>query len=46
MQLPTEYFLICLGKHLKYSSCLYLSPQDTLSKAEENMLSELAMMFL
>ena len=39
MQLPTEYFLLCLGKHLKYSSCLYNSPKDSLDQAEANMLS-------
>ncbi|GAX73802.1 hypothetical protein CEUSTIGMA_g1253.t1 [Chlamydomonas eustigma] len=38
-ELPTEYFLLCLGKNLKYSSCLYKSPQDTLEQAEENMLA-------
>ncbi len=38
LQLPTEYFLLCLGKNLKYSSCLYKSPQDSLEKAEEQML--------
>mmetsp|Transcript_5360 Transcript_5360/g.14420 ORF Transcript_5360/g.14420 Transcript_5360/m.14420 type:complete len:368 (-) Transcript_5360:83-1186(-) len=37
-EVPTEYFLLCLGKHLKYSSCLYASPEDTLSQAEERML--------
>eukprot|EP00195_Chlamydomonas_chlamydogama_P012777 CAMPEP_0202892108 /NCGR_PEP_ID=MMETSP1392-20130828/1933_1 /ASSEMBLY_ACC=CAM_ASM_000868 /TAXON_ID=225041 /ORGANISM="Chlamydomonas chlamydogama, Strain SAG 11-48b" /LENGTH=354 /DNA_ID=CAMNT_0049575989 /DNA_START=138 /DNA_END=1202 /DNA_ORIENTATION=+ len=37
-EVPTEYYLLCLGKHLKYSSCLYNSPRDTLSEAEANML--------
>ena len=30
---------MCLGKHLKYSSCLYNTPRDTLDLAEANMLS-------
>ncbi len=38
VQVPTEYYLLCLGKHLKYSSCLYNSRRDTLSQAEANML--------
>lgn len=38
--MPTEYFLLCLGTHLKYSSCLYLTPKDTLGQAEEQMLGE------
>jgi hypothetical protein len=40
MQVPTEYYLLCLGKHLKYSSCLYRSDRDTLSQAEANMLGK------
>lgn len=38
MQVPTEYFLLVLGKHLKYSSCLYPAPRTTLDEAEEAML--------
>jgi cyclopropane-fatty-acyl-phospholipid synthase len=38
LQLPTSYFLLCLGKHLKYSSCLWPSKDSTLDKAEEAML--------
>ena len=37
-QLPTSYFLKCLGKHLKYSSCLWPSNTTTLDEAEEAML--------
>ena len=40
LQVPTPYYLLCLGKHLKYSSCLYLSQSDSLDTAELNMLSE------
>ena len=38
LQVPTEYFLLVLGKHLKYSSCLYPSSSSTLDEAEEAML--------
>ena len=38
-EVPTDYFLLCLGKHLKYSSCLYNSPRDTLEEAEGRMLA-------
>ena len=38
LQVPTEYFLLVLGKHLKYSSCLYPTPQTTLDEAEDAML--------
>lgn len=37
-QVPTAYYLLCLGQYLKYSSCLYLSPKDSLTQAEYNML--------
>lgn len=40
MQVPTEYFLLCLGKQLKYSSCLYPAANSTLEEAEEAMLRE------
>ena len=39
-EVPTELYLLCLGKHLKYSSCLYKSPSDSLAQAEANMLCE------
>ncbi|KAG2494249.1 hypothetical protein HYH03_007604 [Edaphochlamys debaryana] len=38
-EVPTPYYLLCLGSHLKYSSCLYLTPRDSLDQAEYNMLS-------
>lgn len=37
-EVPTAYYLLCLGQYLKYSSCLYLSPKDSLTQAEYNML--------
>uniref|UniRef100_A0A061R6F4 Cyclopropane-fatty-acyl-phospholipid synthase n=2 Tax=Tetraselmis sp. GSL018 TaxID=582737 RepID=A0A061R6F4_9CHLO len=37
-EVPTEYFLLCLGKNLKYSSCIYPRGNETLSEAEEAML--------
>lgn len=36
-QVPTEFYLYCLGPHLKYSCCLF-EPGDTLAQAEERML--------
>jgi cyclopropane-fatty-acyl-phospholipid synthase len=39
-QVPTDYFLRCLGKRLKYSSCLYPHAETTLDEAEEAMLRE------
>lgn len=39
-EVPTEYFLRCLGPNLKYSCCLYKDfRRDTLGDAEENMLA-------
>ncbi|KXZ45644.1 hypothetical protein GPECTOR_52g44 [Gonium pectorale] len=38
-EIPTPYYLLCLGRHLKYSSCLYLTPNDSLEQAEFNMLN-------
>lgn len=38
-EVPTEYFLLCLGRRLKYSSCLYNDPSDDLNTAEQNMLA-------
>jgi hypothetical protein len=37
-QVPTDYFVLVLGPHLKYSSCLYNSARNTLAEAEHNML--------
>ena len=39
-QVPTSYFLTVLGKRLKYSSCLYDSPTDSLDAAEVAMLGK------
>ena len=37
-EVPTEFYLECLGKHLKYSCCLYSKPGMTLDEAEREML--------
>ena len=37
-EVPTDYFVLVLGPHLKYSSCLYNSARNTLAEAEHNML--------
>ncbi|KAK9835503.1 hypothetical protein WJX74_001789 [Apatococcus lobatus] len=37
-EVPTSYFLTILGKRLKYSSCLYEGPTDSLDMAEVAML--------
>jgi cyclopropane-fatty-acyl-phospholipid synthase len=37
-EVPTEFFQYCLGTHLKYSGCLFQTPQDSLDQAEEAML--------
>lgn len=37
-EVPTEFFLKCLGPHLKYSCCLYTEPNMSLGQAEEAML--------
>ena len=38
-ELPPPFFLRCLGKRLKYSSCYYANGSETLDVAEEAMLS-------
>ncbi len=38
-ELPCEFFEHVLGKHLKYSSCYYKNPNDTLDEAEAHMLA-------
>jgi cyclopropane-fatty-acyl-phospholipid synthase len=38
-ELPTRFFQLCLGKRLKYSSCLYPSGSESLDAAEHAMLS-------
>jgi cyclopropane-fatty-acyl-phospholipid synthase len=37
-ELPTEFFQLCLGKRLKYSSAYYPNGDETLDQAEEHML--------
>lgn len=37
-ELPTEFFKLCLGKRLKYSSAYYPNGDETLDQAEEHML--------
>ncbi len=36
---PPEFFKLCLGKRMKYSSCYYVNSSDTLDQAEESMLT-------
>ena len=38
-ELPTEFFQLCLGKHLKYSSCYYRTGKESLDQAEADMLT-------
>jgi cyclopropane-fatty-acyl-phospholipid synthase len=38
-ELPSGFFERVLGKHLKYSSCYYRNPSETLDQAEANMLA-------
>ena len=38
-ELPPEFFGLCLGKHLKYSSCYYPRGDESLDQAEEAMLA-------
>lgn len=42
--MPTDYFILVLGPHLKYSSCLYNSARNTLAEAEHNMLGAFTVM--
>jgi cyclopropane-fatty-acyl-phospholipid synthase len=37
-ELPTEFFQLCLGKRLKYSSAFYSNGDESLDQAEEQML--------
>jgi cyclopropane fatty-acyl-phospholipid synthase-like methyltransferase len=41
VQVPTEYFVLVLGRHLKYSCCLYNNAGEGLNEAERNMLGAL-----
>ncbi len=38
-EVPTAFYLRCLGKRLKYSGCLYPTGRETLDEAEEAMLA-------
>eukprot|EP00897_Mesotaenium_endlicherianum_P005647 jgi/Mesen1/510/ME000104S10602 len=38
-EVPTEFYQLFLGKHLKYSSCYFKTPTTTLDDAEEAMLA-------
>lgn len=38
-EVPTEYFVLVLGRHLKYSCCLFNSARQGLNEAEHNMLA-------
>ena len=38
-EVPTRFFELCLGKRLKYSSCLYATGNETLDQAEDAMLA-------
>ena len=40
-ELPTRFFQLCLGRRLKYSSCLYPTGSETLDSAEEAMLARI-----
>ncbi|MBS0664235.1 MAG: class I SAM-dependent methyltransferase [Verrucomicrobia bacterium] len=37
-EVPTAFYLLCLGRHLKYSACLYPTGRETLDEAEAKML--------
>lgn len=38
-EVPPNFYLLCLGKNLKYSSCLFETGKETLDEAEDNMLA-------
>ena len=38
-EVPARFFELCLGKRLKYSSCLYPTGRETLDQAEDAMLA-------
>jgi cyclopropane-fatty-acyl-phospholipid synthase len=38
-EVPTAFFLRCLGRRLKYSGCLYPTGMESLDEAEEAMLA-------
>jgi cyclopropane-fatty-acyl-phospholipid synthase len=37
-ELPQDFFRLCLGRHMKYSSCYYPTGMESLDQAEEAML--------
>ena len=37
-EVPTAFYLLCLGEHRKYSSCLYSTGNESLNQAERAML--------
>jgi cyclopropane-fatty-acyl-phospholipid synthase len=37
-EVPTEFFRLVLGRHMKYSSCLWCPGETDLNRAEEQML--------
>jgi cyclopropane-fatty-acyl-phospholipid synthase len=39
-EVPSDFFLACLGPRLKYSSCLYRTGRESLAEAEEIALAE------
>lgn len=38
-ELPADFFRLCLGKRLKYSSCYYETGEESLEQAEDAMLA-------
>mmetsp|Transcript_10103 Transcript_10103/g.25667 ORF Transcript_10103/g.25667 Transcript_10103/m.25667 type:complete len:404 (-) Transcript_10103:48-1259(-) len=38
-ELPTDFFKLCLGPNMKYSSCIYPKGNETLEEAERAMLT-------
>jgi cyclopropane-fatty-acyl-phospholipid synthase len=38
-EVPTRFYQLCLGRRLKYSSALFPDGDETLDRAEENMLA-------
>jgi cyclopropane-fatty-acyl-phospholipid synthase len=38
-EVPPDFFKLCLGRRLKYSSCYYPTGSETLDQAEEHMLA-------
>ncbi|HEX7418001.1 MAG TPA: cyclopropane-fatty-acyl-phospholipid synthase family protein [Steroidobacteraceae bacterium] len=38
-EVPTEFFAYLLGRHMKYSSCYFDSPRDSLDQAAARMLA-------